>query len=257
MLKFLKWVKVGFWGSCVLAATLLAGYFAAMQQATLPTWQQIIEIDEINYSQPSKTQNAARKSRASAIKIKSHSLRMWGGSALTSGTYFIAKGRPYVATVYHGIQGPCWLISITHADHSYSCKKYIKIDKENDYILMELESFIPDRTPIRIPQDLPRGSEWKSSYSILTHIVYTGYPNTIGPLTLRGDVVGYSREEYLYVFSHAYGGASGSGVFSENGKYIGYVVAIDVGTTEYGVDVLENIVIVAPSYNIDWGAVLN
>ena len=70
-------------------------------------------------------------------------------------------------------------------------------------------------------------------------------------------MVGYSREEYLYVFSHAYGGASGSGVFSEKGKYIGYVVAIDVGVNEYGTDVLENIVIVAPSYNIDWETVSN
>ena len=59
------------------------------------------------------------------------------------------------------------------------------------------------------------------------------------------------------MFSHAYGGASGSGVFSASGKYIGHVVAIDVGRTEFGVDVLENIVIVVPAFNIDWSLVLN
>ncbi len=94
-------------------------------------------------------------------------------------------------------------------------------------------------------------------YTTLNNIVYTGYPNAIGPLTLRGDVVGYNDYEYFYVFSHAYGGASGSGVFTGNGKYIGHIVAIDVGTTELGVDILENIVIVVPAFNVDWSVVLN
>ena len=70
-------------------------------------------------------------------------------------------------------------------------------------------------------------------------------------------MIGYGDDEFIYVFSHAYGGASGSGVFSREGKYIGYVVAIDVGSTELGVDVLENIVIVAPTLNVDWTAVLD
>ena len=90
----------------------------------------------------------------------------------------------------------------------------------------------------------------------MNKIIYTGYPNLIGPLTLRGDVVGYTEQEQIYVFSHAYGGASGSGVFSVDGKYIGHVVAIDVGSTGMGVDVLENIVIVTPAFNIDWRVVL-
>ena len=124
------------------------------------------------------------------------------------------------------------------------------------FVAMELEGEITNRAPIRIPQDLPSGTQWKKSYSILNKIIYTGYPNDIGPLTLRGDVIGYNKDEYLYVFSHAYGGASGSGVFSKQGKYIGYVVAIDVGSTELGTDVLENIVIVAPALNIDWNLVL-
>ena len=120
-----------------------------------------------------------------------------------------------------------------------------------------MEEKIQNRIPIEIPKDLPRGNQWKKSYSLLNKIIYTGYPNTIGPLTLRGDVIGYGDNEFIYVFSHAYGGASGSGVFSRQGHYIGYVVAIDVGSTDLGVDVLENVVIVAPALNIDWTAVLN
>ena len=173
-----------------------------------------------------------------------------------TGTYFVASGKPYVITVHHGIQGPCWLVTIDHESTQVNCKEYILKDELRDYVIMELEKPISTRTPIRIPQDLPAGSlGWKDSYSLLTNIIYTGYPNTIGPLTLRGDVVGYAAEEYFYVFSHAYGGASGSGVFTREGRYIGYILAIDVGSTDLGIDILENIVIVAPSFNVDWSVV--
>ena len=70
-------------------------------------------------------------------------------------------------------------------------------------------------------------------------------------------MVGYASNEQIYIFSHAYGGASGSGVFTQSGKYIGYVTAIDVGATDWGVDILENIVLVAPAFNVDWDIVLD
>ena len=174
-----------------------------------------------------------------------------------SGTYFVANDKYYVVTVHHGIHGPCWLVTIIYESNYHKCKKFVEINEENDYVIIELENPIGGRTPVRIPEDLPHGNEWKRSYSILNNIIYTGYPNTLGPLTLRGDVVGYDHNEYIYIFSHAYGGASGSGVFTGKGKYIGFIVAIDVGATELGPDVLENIVIVAPAFNIDWSVVLN
>lgn len=247
-------MRAAFWICLVAAIAMVGGYISSIHNNTQPSWTQIVSNDLIA-SGPSAP--SARKSRDSAVKIKSGSLKFWGAAATMSGTYFIADGRPYVVTVHHGIQGPCWLVTVVHAGEERACKEYVVMDEVNDYVLMEIDSFMENREPIRIPQDLPQGPEWQSSYSLLSRIIYTGYPNTIGPLTLRGDVVGYSREEYLYVFSHAYGGASGSGVFSEKGKYIGYVVAIDVGVNEYGTDVLENIVIVAPSYNIDWETVSN
>ena len=188
--------------------------------------------------------------------IRSTQMTFWAGTSTMSGTYFVANGNHYVITVHHGIHGPCWLVTIIHEDNYYSCKRYVEMDETNDYAIIEVDGPISSREPILIPQDLPLGDEWERSYSILNNIIYTGYPNTIGPLTLRGDVVGYG-DEYLYVFSHAYGGASGSGGFTKEGKYIGYVVAIDVGSTELGVDVLENIVIVAPTFNVDWSVVSN
>ena len=86
----------------------------------------------------------------------------------------------------------------------------------------------------------------------MNKLIYTGFPNTIGPLTITGNVAGFGGSEYLYIISYAWQGSSGSGVFDKNGKYIGYVVAIDVGQTEFGIQVLENLVLVAPAFKVDW-----
>lgn len=219
-------------------------------------WTEISQIDNITNKDSRVHSNSIRKSRLSAVLVRSTNLNFWNGVSSMTGTYFVAKDKHYVITVHHGIVGPCWLTTVVHDEEHYHCKEYVATDEENDYVIMEMETPIASREPLQIPQDLPHGIEWKPSYSILNKIIYTGYPNTIGPLTLRGDVVGYG-DEYLYIFSHAYAGASGSGVFTAEGKYIGYIVAIDVGMTEWGPDVLENIVIVAPTFNVDWSSVLN
>ena len=226
-----------------------------MERQQIPEWRDITESPAISNEYTGDYRRAIEKSRSSAVRIRSTALTFWGGTSTMSGTYFIANGKPYVVTVHHGIQGPCWLVRVDHDGSATTCKEYVAQDEMRDYVIMELEEPLPNRTPIKIPDDLPRGIEsWKNSYSLLTNIVYTGYPNALGPLTLRGDVVGYAAEEYLYVFSHAYGGASGSGVFTRDGHYIGYILAIDVGSTDLGIDILENIVIVAPSFNVDWSA---
>ena len=69
--------------------------------------------------------------------------------------------------------------------------------------------------------------------------------------------MGYADSSYLYVFSHAYMGSSGSGVFSTKGKYIGIITAIDIGQTEFGVDILENVVLVTPVFKVDWSVILD
>jgi hypothetical protein len=222
----------------------------------MPAWEEIIEIDNIATSDVEPGLAAINKSRLSAVLVRSTELSFWGGTSTMTGTYFVANNKHYVITVHHGIHGPCWLVTISHDDQEYKCKEFITKSEEEDYVIMEVVEPLHNRTPISIPADIPYGAQWKPSYSLLNKIIYTGYPNAVGPLTLRGDVIGYG-DEYLYVFSHAYGGSSGSGVFTKEGKYIGYVVALDVGTTDFGVDVLENVVIVAPAFNVDWSVILN
>jgi hypothetical protein len=257
MQRFLKRVKIVFWTLMIACPLIILGTIAAIKHNKIPAWEEIIEIDNIARGDVAPGFAAINKSRLSAVLVRSTSLGFWGTTTSSmTGTYFIAKGKHYVITVHHGIHGPCWLITVSHNNQEYECKEYIIKSEENDYLIMEVAEPLASRTPIRIPQDLPHGAQWKPSYSLLNKIIYTGYPNARGPLTLRGDVIGYG-DEYLYIFSHAYGGSSGSGVFTKEGKYIGYIVAIDVGTTDLGVDILENVVIVAPAFNIDWSVVLN
>ena len=70
--------------------------------------------------------------------------------------------------------------------------------------------------------------------------------------TLDGKIVGFNDNEDMFIHSYAWPGASGSGVFNEDGKLIGYIMAISLGFTEYGISVLEDIVIVVPLFKIDW-----
>ena len=89
-------------------------------------------------------------------------------------------------------------------------------------------------------------------FTLLNRVVYSGYPNSLGPLTISGKVAGTDGGEFIYLDSYAWHGSSGSGVFNSGGKFIGHIVAVDVGTTEFGVQVLNNIVLVTPSYKINW-----
>ena len=71
--------------------------------------------------------------------------------------------------------------------------------------------------------------------------------------TLKKEVVaGANGTQFIYLDSYAWEGSSGAGVFDSKGKYIGYVVAIDVGSTDFGVQVLNNVVLVIPAFKIDW-----
>ena len=129
-------------------------------------------------------------------------------------------------------------------------------DAYTDYAILETEP-IPARKPLLFPRDFVKGPhQWKKTTGALTPLVYTGYPNTIGPVTLAGKVMGMSEDDFIYLNSYAWAGSSGSGVFDMKGKLVGYIVAIDVGHTEYGYDVLENVILVVPNYKIDWTKLL-
>ena len=56
----------------------------------------------------------------------------------------------------------------------------------------------------------------------------------------------------MIIQTYAWSGASGSGMFDEKGELIGIIMAIDVGVTEFGYQVLNNFVIVVPIWQMNF-----
>jgi len=195
---------------------------------------------------------AIKKSTLSAVRLIAFSPDV-SHVSVSTGTYFKHLEQHYVLTVQHGLMMPsCKLIQIEVDGILHECTSVVAYDVHTDYAILAVEK-IPNRVPLNFPRDFVRGSRaWQSSSAALTNMIYTGYPNTIGPVTLSGRVMGMSADELIYFNSYAWSGSSGSGVFNMKGKFVGYIVAIDVGQTEYGYDVLENVILVVPNYKIDW-----
>lgn len=231
---------------CILA---LRGHLATYNVPTASTLNSPLSVSA-TYSGPEK--RAIKKSRLSAVRILAWSENM-SNVSVSSGTYFRHAGRYFVLTVQHGLFAPsCSLIQIEIGGTLHTCTAVIAYNTHTDYAILEVGK-IADRKALRFPQDFVRRyGEWGRTTAALTPLIYTGYPNTIGPVTLEGRVMGLSGDEFVYLNSYAWSGSSGSGVFNLNGRLVGYIVAIDVGHTEYGYDVLENVILVVPTYKIDW-----
>ena len=226
-------------------------YTSVNESIRIPTQSEMSSLDNISSDIDSKEKSAVRKSRYSIRHVLSaHEER--NGFAKKSGTYVSHKGKFYVITAAHGIMGDCEFTFVaTNNDSVYECIKYIIIDQHIDYAIIEIEK-VDGRTPVKLSEVIPSNREWRQETSVLNSVFYTGYPNSLGPLTFRGSVAGVSDESYIYLHSYAWPGSSGSGVFSYDGNMIGIIIALNVGFTGAGYDVLEDLVIVTPLFMIDW-----
>ena len=244
-----KSIRIIFAALLVFSVTTLV-FYSTYSQYSVPYRHQIQNSSNASSYYNVSHSRTIKKSRQSTVQIISI-VPDRGMISAFSGTYFESAGGYFVVSVAHGISGPCENTKIIHKENVYDCKKYIHIDPATDYSIIQIEQ-IPDRVPIKIPRDLPKNRQWIKSFSLLNKVVYTGFPNNLGPLTIGGEIAGFSSTEHAYVLSYAWQGSSGSGVFDHSGKYIGYVVAIDVGQTELGFQILQNVVLVMPAYKIDW-----
>ena len=248
MLKKIIKIALAVLGGMGLAFLVFMSTHKSMME--LPPTNEIQEFGNITATLPAVERTTLRRSRESTVRILS--MGDSGGVATTSGTYFRISGKYYILTVMHGLVGSCDVTRIWSEKEGFTpCKRVVVGNVAIDYAIIEVEE-IPSLTPLNLPRALPRTSEWKETLAAQTKLYYTGFPNSTGPLTFAGRIAGYADGDYIYMNSFAWGGASGSGVFTANGEFVGYILAIDVGQTSYGVDVLENLVIVVPAFKIDW-----
>ena len=234
-----------------LAALALYGVQDNIEISTVP---EIQALDNVTRSLNAEEQQAVKKSRLSTVRVLSLDEET-GHMASSSGTYIVANDNYYILTVMHGILGPCNATKIWTSDKFVNCVEFVYANLPNDYVFIKV-SKIDHLKPVQIPRLLPQGDEWKKDLAAQTKVYYTGFPNNAGPFTFDGRIVGYTDEDFIYINSYAWGGSSGAGVFTAQGQFIGYVLAIDMGQTEFGVSVLEDMVIVVPAFKIDWATIL-
>tara|TARA_B100000282_G_C31724359_1_gene487648 strand:- start:1062 stop:1859 length:798 start_codon:yes stop_codon:yes gene_type:complete len=223
----------------------------------VPTQAEITHLDNnARHVLVSRQDQIIHKSRSSAVRILSISDED-GSVASSSGTYTTMFKHYYVITTRHGIIGDCEGTKIVVDDDLKDCVKFIELNNDADYAIIQIEK-LEDRSPIEVPKMVATTKkDWMRSLSIMSRTYYTGFPNNMGPLTIDGKIVGHHPEGFVYMDSYAWHGSSGSGVFSETGKYIGYVIALDVGHGITGPEIIENIVLVVPAYRINWLSALN
>ena len=247
MRRSLKLIVGGVTSFVVGVAIGLGVIYSVQQSAEVASIGEMTDIVNIQRKLPVADRRAIRKSRASVVRVMSLSEDQQVFSS-ASGTYVTAYGRYFVLTVNHGIQGPCELTRIQASDEFVGCIQFIKLDEFSDYAIVEIEK-LESRTPLQIPRDVAKR---KQDFAIMSDVYYTGFPNGTGPLTIDGKIIGYMGGDFIYLKSYAWSGASGAGVFTSDGKLMGYVLALDVGQTEFGVDVLEDIVFVVPITLVRW-----
>ena len=240
------------------AIGLFLGTLAIHQVAdmySVPSYDEITDKDNNSaHFLVSSQKKIIERSRQSAVRILSYSPES-GGLASSSGTYMRLKNNYFVVTTNHGIVGNCEDTKVMADQEMYDCINFIETNSDVDYALIQIEK-IENRKPIRVPNGMARTKrDWVDALSIMSKTYYTGFPNSLGPLTIDGKVMGYSPDDYIYINSYAWSGSSGSGVFSQRGDYIGYVLAIDVGPGFDGPTILENVVLVVPAYRINWASV--
>lgn len=243
---------------CRMALVMLLGfaislgiYTSVTESLRPPTAQEFLSLDNISHDLDLKEAAAVQSSRHSILHVLS-SEKDTPGFAKMSGTYVTHNNKFYVITAGHGIIGTCDHVFVAaSSEHLYDCLRYIIVDKSVDYAIIEIAE-VPHRKPVKLSKVVPNNREWAEEASVLNEVFYTGYPNNLGPLTFRGSVAGLSPERYIYLHSYAWPGSSGAGVFSSDGNLIGIVIALNVGWTGAGYDVLEDLVIVTPLFMIDW-----
>lgn len=225
-------------------------------ESRVPSAEDFKTFSGVTHAYPVSSKKAIKKSSNSAVRIISFN-PVRGEVSVSSGTYFEHKERHYILTVRHGIASlTCEYIQIEVDNSLHPCDSVVSHDDYSDYVILSTGQIV-GRQPIKFPNDFVTGySAWIKTALPLEPLIYTGYPNTIGPVTLSGRVMGVSSDEYIYFNSYAWSGSSGSGVFNSKGKLVGYIVALDVGRTEYGMDVLENVILVVPHYRVDWTPIL-
>jgi S1-C subfamily serine protease len=190
----------------------------------------------------SATTRVAEKSRASTVKVVS--VRP-NGKAFGTGTVFKYKGQIVVMTAAHVVDTPDSLLFIEAETGLYAAKA-VYVDSFADLAVLTVSE------DMRI-KAIPFRQAKQRQVKLGTDVVYSGFPNNSGLLTIEGYIAGMHKKGFLYMHSYGWSGASGSSVFDNEGRLVGILVALDVGPGIIGMpNIIEDVVIVVPIWMLNF-----
>ncbi|MCK4900281.1 MAG: trypsin-like peptidase domain-containing protein [Anaerolineales bacterium] len=205
------------------------------------------EIDHSYLSYKVKNESAKtyaeRVSRNSAVQVR---IEYSQASIRGSGTYFKYKGHNMVVTAAH-------LYALGGAKVLKSEALIVTPQEKVIGTLVYIDS-ISDIAIFKVPSlESRKAAKFKrtQSYEIGSDVVYSGFPGANSLLTIPGKLSGDGFGTDIAMHSFAWGGSSGSGVFDEDGRFVGVVVSIMVGRGFIGPQLVGSVVYVAPANLID------
>jgi len=193
-----------------------------------------------NHPSLSSVENRVRNS---SVKVEKPDGRGYG-----SGTYGYYDHQLVVFTAQH-VVGDNTMMIVHGRNGEAVVGLVIYSDVVNDFAVLKVGE-MSTREPIRInPVD-----DAVNSY-IGWDITYTGFPSGYDLLTITGRIAGL-RADGRAVVAHSFTwmGASGSGVFSSRGEYVGPLVAVGLGRFQV-TQIVEDMVWIIPATILDWDAV--
>jgi hypothetical protein len=230
--------------TCFLAMTTLTSCDARSSEILLSATKEV-DYSYLSYKVKSEsaTTYAGQVSRNSAVQVK---IEYSQASIRGSGTYFKFKGHNMVVTAAHlfalgggiPLQDEATIIT----PHEKVAGMLVYIDKISDIAIFKVPSL-----------DSRKAAKFKrtGSYEIGSNVVYSGFPGANSLLTIPGTLSGDGFGTDIAMNSFAWGGSSGSGVFDEDGRFVGVVVSIMVGRGFQGAQLVGSVVYIAPANMID------
>ena len=229
---------------CFAAILTLPGEPARSSEIALSAGNEV-DYSYLSYkvnSQSAKSY-AERISRNSAVRVR---IMYSAGSIRGTGTYFRFKGHTIVVTAAHlyalGPATPLVSEAMIVTPHEKVVGTLVYIDRIADISVFKVPT-LDSRTPAKFKRTL--------SYEVGCDVVYSGFPGANSLLTIPGKISGSGFGSDLAMYSFAWGGSSGSGVFDTDGRFVGVLVSIMVGPSPVGKQLIGSIVYVAPANLID------
>jgi hypothetical protein len=219
-------------------AELAANPLEVAQEYNTLSWEKYLTEDATSYDTA-----AARISRKAAVRVQID----YGHALISgSGTYFKYRGHKMVVTAAHlfALGGGHVLQDkavVTTPDEQVM-GRLVYIDKITDIAIFEVPEL-----PSRRAASFSRAK----SYPIGSKVYYSGFPGANNLLTFTGTLSGEGYGTDIAMHSFAWGGSSGSGVFDENGQFVGVLVSIMVGRGFQGPQLVGSVVYIAPATLID------